>query len=39
MSVHGVLHEAGDVDAEFTIQSASKPFIFALALDAWVSTR
>lgn len=33
-SAHGVVHEAGDVEAEFTIQSVSKPFVFALAVDA-----
>ncbi|MGX5695026.1 glutaminase A [Agromyces soli] len=33
-STHGVVHEAGDCDAEFTIQSVSKPFVFALAVDA-----
>lgn len=33
-STHGVVHEAGDVEAEFTIQSVSKPFVFALAVDA-----
>lgn len=34
VSAHGVVHEAGDVEAEFTIQSVSKPFVFALAVDA-----
>lgn len=33
-STHGIVHEAGDVEAEFTIQSVSKPFVFALAVDA-----
>ena len=33
-STHGVVHESGDADAEFTIQSVSKPFVFALAVDA-----
>lgn len=33
-STHGVVHEAGDCDATFTIQSVSKPFVFALAVDA-----
>ncbi|QEO14935.1 glutaminase A [Agromyces intestinalis] len=33
-STHGVVHEAGDSAVEFTIQSVSKPFVFALALDA-----
>ncbi|GAA1941077.1 glutaminase A [Agromyces allii] len=32
-SVRGTVHEAGDSDAEFTIQSVSKPFVFALALE------
>ncbi|GAA1517939.1 glutaminase [Agromyces terreus] len=32
-SVRGAVHEAGDSDAEFTIQSVSKPFVFALALE------
>lgn len=32
MSVHGRLHEAGDTDVPFTIQSSSKPFVFALAV-------
>ncbi|GAA1830450.1 glutaminase A [Agromyces salentinus] len=34
VSVHGVVHEAGDTDTHFTIQSVSKPFVFALAVDA-----
>ncbi|AWB96358.1 glutaminase A [Agromyces badenianii] len=34
VSTHGVVHETGDSDAEFTIQSVSKPFVFALAVDA-----
>ncbi|GLI27689.1 hypothetical protein ARHIZOSPH14_19310 [Agromyces rhizosphaerae] len=33
-STRGSVHEAGDSRVEFTIQSASKPFVFALALDA-----
>ncbi|KRE21818.1 glutaminase A [Agromyces sp. Soil535] len=33
VSVHGTVHEAGDSDTTFTIQSVSKPFVFALALD------
>lgn len=33
-STRGVVHETGDCDVEFTIQSVSKPFVFALALDA-----
>lgn len=33
VSARGVVHTAGDSDAEFTIQSVSKPFVFALALD------
>jgi glutaminase len=32
-SVRGTVHEAGDSGAEFTIQSVSKPFVFALALE------
>ncbi|ANJ27939.1 glutaminase A [Agromyces aureus] len=32
-SVRGTVHEAGDSDAEFTIQSVSKPFVLALALE------
>ena len=32
-STRGVVHEAGDCDVKFTIQSVSKPFVFALALD------
>ncbi|WP_353807718.1 glutaminase A [Agromyces sp. SYSU T00194] len=34
VSARGTVHEAGDSRAEFTIQSVSKPFVFALALDA-----
>ncbi|GAA1858574.1 glutaminase A [Microbacterium koreense] len=33
-SVRGTIHAWGDSEAEFTIQSISKPFTFALALDA-----
>jgi glutaminase len=33
VSVRGTVHEAGDSDTTFTIQSASKPFVFALAVD------
>ncbi|MGW9630250.1 glutaminase A [Agromyces sp. NPDC055520] len=33
-STHGVVHEAGDCETRFTIQSVSKPFVFALAVDA-----
>ena len=33
-STRGDVHDAGDSDVEFTIQSVSKPFVFALALDA-----
>lgn len=29
----GTLYSAGDADVEFTIQSASKPFVYALALE------
>jgi len=31
-TVDGVVYGAGDVDTEFTIQSISKPFVYALAL-------
>ena len=31
-TMDGVVYTAGDADAEFTIQSMSKPFIYALAL-------
>lgn len=34
VSTRGVVHDAGDAETEFTIQSVSKPFAFALALDA-----
>jgi glutaminase len=34
VSTRGDLHDAGDSDVEFTIQSVSKPFVLALALDA-----
>jgi glutaminase len=34
VSTHGVVHEAGDSTTAFTIQSVSKPLVFALALDA-----
>jgi len=30
---NGALHEIGDVEAEFSIQSVSKPFVFALVLQ------
>ena len=30
--IDGVVYTAGDADAEFTIQSMSKPFVYALAL-------
>ncbi|WP_127794496.1 glutaminase A [Agromyces sp. LHK192] len=33
-SVRGDVHVAGDADTAFTIQSVSKPFVFALAVDA-----
>jgi glutaminase len=32
-SADGYVYESGDADVEFTIQSASKPFTYALALD------
>ncbi len=31
VSVHGRAHQAGDIDRTFTIQSVSKPFVYALA--------
>lgn len=34
VSTRGDVHGAGDSDVAFTIQSVSKPFVFALALDA-----
>lgn len=34
VSARGDVHDAGDSDVPFTIQSVSKPFVFALALDA-----
>lgn len=34
VSTRGAVHDAGDSDVPFTIQSVSKPFVFALALDA-----
>jgi glutaminase len=33
VSVHGRVHGAGDVDRPFTIQSVSKPFVYALAVS------
>lgn len=33
-SMRGAVHAVGDSDAEFTIQSISKPFVFALALES-----
>ena len=35
VSSSGAVYGAGDTDAEFTIQSVSKPFVFALALEQW----
>lgn len=32
VSVHGHVYEAGDVEQSFTIQSVSKPFVYALVL-------
>jgi glutaminase len=32
-SVNGFAYSSGDADVPFTIQSASKPFVYALALD------
>ncbi len=34
VGVDGVVHEIGDTDCEFSIQSVSKPFIFALVCEA-----
>lgn len=34
VSTRGDVYDAGDSDDTFTIQSVSKPFVFALALDA-----
>jgi glutaminase len=34
VSTRGDVHDAGDSDVSFTVQSVSKPFVFALALDA-----
>lgn len=33
VSVHGKVHSAGDSDRLFTIQSVSKPFVYALAVS------
>ncbi|HSP29919.1 MAG TPA: glutaminase A [Ilumatobacteraceae bacterium] len=33
VSVHGRVHSAGDSDRPFTIQSVSKPFVYALAVS------
>ncbi|MEV0247268.1 glutaminase A [Nocardia sp. NPDC050712] len=33
VSVHGDIYHAGDGEKEFTIQSVSKPFVYALALS------
>ena len=33
VSIRGTVHEAGDSETTFTIQSVSKPFVFALALE------
>ena len=33
VSVHGKVHCAGDTDRTFTIQSVSKPFVYALAIS------
>ena len=33
VSVHGKVHRAGDADRPFTIQSVSKPFVYALAVS------
>ena len=34
VGVNGAVHEAGDVAHEFSIQSVSKPFVFALVCEA-----
>ncbi len=34
VGVDGVVHEIGVTDCEFSIQSVSKPFIFALVCEA-----
>lgn len=34
VGVNGAVHGAGDVDARFSIQSVSKPFVFALVCEA-----
>lgn len=34
VSTRGDVYDAGDSDIAFTVQSVSKPFVFALALDA-----
>ncbi|TVQ63776.1 MAG: glutaminase [Phycisphaerales bacterium] len=34
VGVNGAVHEAGDVDHQFSIQSVSKPFVFALVCQA-----
>ena len=33
VSIHGRVHSAGDYDRPFTIQSVSKPFVYALAIS------
>ena len=33
VSIRGSVHEVGDSETTFTIQSVSKPFVFALALE------
>jgi glutaminase len=33
VGVNGAMHSAGDVDREFSIQSVSKPFVFALVCE------
>ena len=33
VSVHGRMHSAGDADRTFTMQSISKPFVYALAIS------
>ena len=38
-TLDGHVYEVGDVDVPFTIQSMSKPFVFALALDSLGASR
>src|SRR5690242_7324690 len=38
-TLDGHVYEVGDIDVPFTIQSMSKPFVFALALDSLGASR